>query len=82
MSWCARGRLITKWTVNQRPSTGLYCTPVWGPESWREAGGVNQSFVTVKTRGGFKCDFYLLPDPTDYVEVDVRYNADGTRIDV
>ncbi len=83
VEWCSKGGHITRYSVTQWPTNATLCSPVWGPASSLIAGGVGSGSVTILTRGGFKCDFpEPLPDPTDYVEVDVRYHYDGRRQDV
>jgi hypothetical protein len=48
----------------------------------RPRGGIGQTSMTVLTRGGFSCWVPPFPPITDYVEVDVRYGANGSRTDV
>jgi hypothetical protein len=81
VEWCSDGRTITSFSVQEWPDSGPYCTPSWGSRSFSVDGGVGSSSVTILSKGAFKCDVPW-PDPTFWVEVDVRYHADGRREDV
>jgi len=82
VNWCARDGVISSWSAQQWVETGLYCVPATSPETIRLAGGVGATFVTLMSRAAFTCNLRLLPDPTDWVDVDVRYGADGRMTDV
>ena len=59
------------------------CSVSWGPAATREAGGVGSFSVTVKARAQFTCRFLQpIPEQTSEVEVDIKYNANGTQEDV
>lgn len=83
VDWCGKNWRITKWSFRSVDvSTGLYCQVVYGPVSYRIAGGVGASSVDLFAKAGFQCNLRLVPDPTDYVEVDVRFTWSGGRIDI
>lgn len=84
VTWCASSSTgkLTSWGVIDWPDHGLMCDVSWGPESFRVSGGVGATFVEVKTHGSFTCTLPFPPNPTDWIEVDVRYHADGRREDV
>ena len=83
VDWCSNGSTILSYTVSQWSSHGWWCNVASDPVSIEIGGGIGHSSVTILSRGSFTCELPSpLPNPTDWVEVDVRYHADGRREDV
>lgn len=83
IDWCSNGSTILSYTVSQWSSHGWWCNVASNPVSIKIGGGIGYSSVTILSRGSFTCEVPSpVPNPTDWVEVDVRYHADGRRVDV
>ena len=83
VDWCGKNWRITSWRIRATDvRTGVSCKVVYGPTAYRTGGGIGSASVDIFAKAGFTCDMYVLPDPTDYVEVDVRFTWSGGRIDI
>lgn len=80
--WCSKDGKITSWSNQSDVDTGLYCIVQTNPYTILRSGGVGSQYVEIQTKAAFTCNLRFVPDPTDWVDVDVRYLAGGGRIDV
>jgi hypothetical protein len=55
-TWCGNGYgLITYRYTEPHAAAGGLCQVVWGPSTWKTAGGVGYSEVRVRTQTGISC---------------------------
>jgi hypothetical protein len=75
--WCSNWSVITYHSTETWPSTGSLCSVMWGPASWRSAGGVGAWHVDITSRGGFSCWVNWF-DYRDWIQFTIRFTYYGS----